>query len=184
VTLKDPVALTPSTEEERPKWLNLGNLKPNLSWSVNSKSKPLPNWLPSLQSLKVTSTYDYLQRKSMPSMVEGAATFEVAGVQLQVQPMVSLIHKKSMWLLQIQKGTASLFAKLANRGVEVVRGCYQMDLPYASIGKVRMTPQLDLKKGEPSCLLEATTQSQRTKTVLNLEYQNPTLSIVHALDER
>eukprot|EP00980_Cylindrotheca_fusiformis_P015409 scaffold4335_cov119-Cylindrotheca_fusiformis.AAC.12 len=37
---------------------------------------------------------------------------------------------------------------------------------------------------QPSCLLEATTSSQRTKTVLNLEYQNPTLSIVHALDER
>ena len=86
--------------------------------------------------------------------------------------------------IRLQKGTAQVFCKLANRGVELIRGYYQCDLPYATVGRIGIIPQLDLKRGEPSCLLEATTGSQRTKTVLNLEYQNPTLSIVHVLDER
>lgn len=70
------------------------------------------------------------------------------------------------------------------RWLEVLRGCYQLDLPYASVGAVRVTPTWDLRKGEASCVFEGVTGSQRTKAVLNLEYQNPTLSVVHALDER
>ena len=120
----------------------------------------------------------------MPNQIESVASFEKGGLALNIQPTYSTISKQSVLLVQLQKGTASLFAKLANKGVELVRGSYQADLPYASVGGVRITPQLDLKRGEPSCLLEATTSTQRTKTVLNLEYKNPTLSIVHALDER
>jgi hypothetical protein len=126
--------------------------------------------------------------------MEGLVTFSAPGnVKVQVQPIFTNNNNnnnnnnsnKMMCLLQLEKGSAiQLFAKLANRGVALVRGCYQCDLSAAGLGAIRMTPQLDLTKGEPSCLLEATTSSQRTKTILNLEYQNPTLKIVHALDER
>jgi hypothetical protein len=122
--------------------------------------------------------------------MEGLFTFSAPGnAKVQVQPIFTNDNNnnnnKMMCLLQLQKGSAiQLFAKLANRGVALVRGSYQVDLSTAGLGGIRMTPQLDLIKGEPSCLLEATTSSQRTKTVLNLEYQNPTLKIVHALDER
>lgn len=191
LTLRDPMGVSSSSstnnlEEPPNKWQNLSNLKPNLQWSLTS-NKPLPNWLPTLQSFRATAFYDYTQRKNFPNHLEAAASFFKKGINLQVQPSISLSKQKKQattWLVQIQKGTTNVFCKLANRGVELVRGSYQCDLPYASVGGVRVTPQLDLKRGEPSCLIEATTGSQRTKTVLNLEYNNPTLSIVHALDER
>ena len=172
-------------------------MKPNLHMSLSS-NKPLPNWLPSLESFRATAFYDYTLRKNFPSQIDAAAAFHKSGINLQVKPSISFVgpnnsnnsndnmkrRTRSTWLVQVQKGTAQVFCKLANRGVELVRGYYQCDLPYATVGRIGIIPQLDLKKGEPSCLLEAMTGSQRTKTILNLEYQNPTLSIVHVLDER
>jgi hypothetical protein len=59
------------------------------------------------------------------------------------------------------------------------------NLPYASISSVRVTPTLDVLQGDGSVEVEATTGGfGRTRTILNLNYQSPTLSIVHALDER
>lgn len=53
-----------------------------------------------------------------------------------------------------------------------------------ALSAVRITPTIDLARGQASCLIEGTTASQRTKAVLNLEYDNPTLTVVHSLDER
>lgn len=186
--MKDPIdtdnnsADGSSKSEEGTKWLNFNNLKPNLSWTIDSQTKPLPNWLPSLQSLRLTANYNHLYSQKQ---VEGLATFNAPGnVKVQVQPSITSSTNKQL-KLQLQKGSMQFFCKLANRGVALVRASYQTDqFPGGTLGGIRITPQLDLTKSEPSCLLEATTSSQRTKTVLNLEYQNPTLSIVHALDER
>ena len=78
-------------------------------------------------------------------------------------------------------------AKIAtkkDRWLQTVKGCYQANLPYASVGAVRVTPSVDLVNGKASCLLEATTGTQKTKAVLNLEYDNPTLTVIHSLNER
>lgn len=76
------------------------------------------------------------------------------------------------------------FATKKDRLLQMVKGCYQATLPYVSLGAVRVTPAVDLTRGQASCLVEATTGTQRTKAVLNLEYDNPTLSVIHTLNER
>ena len=182
VTLKDPqVAETEST------WLNLASLRPSLLWSLQSTSKPLPNWLPSFQSLRAGVGYHYEDLKRLPSFVEADIKFSNAKGELQIQPTYEVRQKKTSLLLQASRGASYIMARLANKGerwLEYMRGCYQLDLPYAAVGGIRITPSFDFRRNEPSCTLEGTTGSQRTKAVLNLEYNNPTLTIVHALDER
>ena len=171
------------------KWLDIARFRPHLIWSIQSQgsSKPLPRWLPSLQSIRGTVGYSYEQNKHLPSFVEGDAKFSKAGYNVEVQPTYDLKSHRSQWLIQASRGATYVMAKLSSAGdrwLDVIKGCYQANLPYASVGGIRITPQYDVVKREASCLLEGTTGSQRTKAVLNLEYQNPTLSVVHALDER
>eukprot|EP00529_Nitzschia_sp_RCC80_P019776 CAMPEP_0113501516 /NCGR_PEP_ID=MMETSP0014_2-20120614/33002_1 /TAXON_ID=2857 /ORGANISM="Nitzschia sp." /LENGTH=435 /DNA_ID=CAMNT_0000396121 /DNA_START=20 /DNA_END=1327 /DNA_ORIENTATION=+ /assembly_acc=CAM_ASM_000159 len=106
--------------------------------------------------------------------------------------------------------TAYLMAKFStkrDRWLQVVRGCYQINFQNKNNGSsrtiqsystnplldslappplsaVRITPTIDLNRGQASCLVEATTGSERTKAALNLEYDNPTLTVVHSLDDR
>jgi hypothetical protein len=102
--------------------------------------------------------------------------------------------------------TAYLMAKFStkrDRWLQLIRGCYQINfrninsnkkdnalilspssLPPPTLSAVRITPTIDLNLGQASCLIEATTGSERTKAVLNLEYDNPTLTVVHSLDHR
>lgn len=70
--------------------------------------------------------------------------------------------------------------------LEFVRASYNIHFPAsASVSTLRITPTLDVAKMEPSCILEGVTGgSGRSKAILTLNYQNPTLSVVHAIDER
>mmetsp|Transcript_19085 Transcript_19085/g.41460 ORF Transcript_19085/g.41460 Transcript_19085/m.41460 type:complete len:321 (+) Transcript_19085:267-1229(+) len=172
-------------------WFNLGNLRPNIMWSLQSKGKPLPNWVPGWHSLRATVGYQHDEAlKCLPSIIEADLKFasESTGVNLQVQPTYEFGPKQTTLSIQASRGAAAyVMAKIAtkrDRWLQMVKGCYQATLPYASVGAVRVTPSLDLVKGHVSCLLEATTGSQRTKAVLNLEYDNPTLTVIHALNER
>ncbi|KAL3940769.1 MAG: hypothetical protein SGBAC_004751 [Bacillariaceae sp.] len=186
-----------SAESDGPtaKWFNLLNLKPNLSWTLSSKGKPLPNWAPAWESLTVSALYDHAQSKSkrssipLPTQLDAMASIQVPQIDanLQIQPIWNVSRNTKTWLVQIQKGSCQLLARVANQGLSMVKGCWQCDrfpIQQSVIGGMRITPQFDLLRSQPSCLLEATTSSQRTKTVLHLEHQNPTLKIVHALDDR
>ena len=193
-----------STILQKP-WFNIGNFRPNIMWSLQSKGKPLPNWAPNWHSLRTTIGYQYneLQRhKHLPTFIEADLKFssKQTGIDLQVQPTYDIGSRRSTLTVQASRGSvATLMAKFgttANNNkdaattsssrslLETVKGCYQATLPYASVGEVRVTPAVDLIRGHVSCLLEAVTGSQRTKAVLNLEYDNPTLSVIHNLNER
>jgi hypothetical protein len=171
-------------------WFNLDNLRPNLVWSIQSQGKPLPNWIPNWHYLRTTIGYQYETMKRLPSFVEADLRFssEQTGVNLQVNPSYEFDTQRSILLVQLSRGASAYimgkFASKKDRWCQLVRGCYQAKLPYGSVGAVRLTPTLDLARGQASCLLEATTGSERTKAVLNLEYDNPTLSVVHSLDDR
>jgi hypothetical protein len=171
-------------------WFDLGNLRPNLTWTLQSQGKPLPNWVPHWQSLRTTVGYQYESLKRLPSFVEADFKFssEKVGIDLDVQPSYEFDSKRSALLVQISKGAKAFlmgkFMTKKERWLQLVRGCYHIDLPYGSVGAIRVTPTMDLSRGQASCLLEATTGSQRTKAVLNLEYDNPTLTVIHSLDER
>jgi hypothetical protein len=198
ITLKDPATSSRSSnnnDESSPSWgLDLRELHPTLNWSVQSKSKPLPNWLPSLQSIRSSLGYHYQDSyKYIPSNLESEAVFAASsrffkGVSLKVQPSYEFRSQRGFSLqLQATKGTSSYalahFTSTGKSWLKLLKGCLQIDLPYASVGGIRITPSYDVTRNEPSCSLEATTGSQRTKAIVNLEYQNPTLSIAHTLAE-
>jgi len=198
ITLKDPedqslgssLDNSDSTESLQNPWFNFGNLRPNVLWSVQSQGKPLPNWVPNWHSFRTTVGYQYETLKRMPSFIEADLKFssERAGVDLHLQPTHEFGSQESVLSIRASRGAAAyLMAKVAtkkDRWLQMVKGCYQADLPYASVGAVRVTPSVDLVNGKASCLLEATTGTQKTKAVLNLEYDNPTLTVIHSLNER
>ena len=64
VTLKDPDA-----SSEPSKWLDLGSLHPNASWSIQSKGAPLPAWFPSLKGIRGSLNYRYEDSPLLPSDV-------------------------------------------------------------------------------------------------------------------
>ncbi|VEU41620.1 unnamed protein product [Pseudo-nitzschia multistriata] len=201
ITLKDPTETYSSgpvndnnVDSDEPvqknPWFDLGKLRPTIMWSLQSKGKPLPNWVPSWHSLRTTVGYQYESMKRLPSVVEADLKFssEKTGIDLQVQPTYEFGSQQTAVSIRASRGPAAyLMAKIAtkrDRWLQMVKGCYQASLPYASVSAVRVTPSVDLVQGQASCLVEATTGSQRTKAVLNLEYDNPTLTVVHALNER
>jgi len=201
VTLKDPKeqnqsssSLSSSDEQELQKpWFNIGNFRPNIIWSLQSKGKPLPNWISNLHSLRTTIGYQYSESqkyKHMPTFIEADLKFstEQTGIDLQIQPTYDIESKRSIITVQASRGPAvTLMAKFStkkDRWLQTVKGCYQATLPYASVSAIRVTPSVDLNRGHASCLLEAVTGSQCTKAVLNLEYDNPTLTVIHSLNER
>ena len=96
ITLKDPQEQSnesplkdgDSTEPLQNPWFNIGNLRPNIMWSLQSKGKPLPNWVPNLHFFRSTIGYQYESLKTMPSFIEGDLKFasERTGIDLQLQP--------------------------------------------------------------------------------------------------
>lgn len=196
ITLKDPQeqyrSSSPEDDDEplQNPWFDFGNLRPHAQWSLQSRGKPLPNWVPNWHSFRTTVGYQYDSLKRMPSYVEADLKFssERVGVDLQLQPSHEFGSRQSALSILASRGpTAYLIAKLATkkeRWLQMVKACYQANLPFASVGTVRVTPTVDLARGQASCLLEATTGTQRTKVDLNLEYDNPTLTVIHALNER
>jgi len=172
---------------ESPKWLDLGSLRPNVLWSVSSNDPPLPNWLPSLKSCRATVGYRYDDIKAAPSFVEGDASFANDAGELQLQPTYEVGSKKTSVVVQATKGNSYVVARFATKGrriLEFLRGSYAASLPFASISGVRVTPSFDFVRSNPTLTVEGVTGSARTKAILNLQYQEPTLTVVHALDER
>jgi len=130
-----------------------------------------------------------------PTLMEGMATFRTPqGIQIDIVPTIqqqsssssssSSVSRKSSLLIQLAKGSGSILAEIQKTSISFLKGCYQFDLDLPQINKIRLTPSYNCIQREPAILLEATTGSQRTKTVLNLQSQNPTLTVVHALDDR
>lgn len=196
--------------------MDLTSLRPNLFWSIQSLSPPLPNWLPSWTSFRTNVGYRYDELKRLPSFVEADLKFrsDRLKAELQVQPSYELKAKRANVLLQISQGASHVlarFSKSANSNnaqdkssssssgdysqnnspasrscLEFLRASYNFQFPgSASVSSVRITPSLDVTKQEPSCVIEGVTGgSGRTKAVLKLNYDNPTLAMMHALDER
>lgn len=198
VTLKDPEIPSYSSYADdsddveilRNPWFNLGNLSPKVMWSLQTEGKPLPNWFPNWHSFRTTIGYQYEMSKRTPTFIDADFKFssERAGVDLQLQPMHEFGSKQNTLSILASRGAAAYlmatFATKKERLLQMVKGCYQASLPYASVGAVRVTPTVDLTRGQASCLVEATTGSQRTKAVVDLEYNNPTLTVIHSLNER
>lgn len=90
-------------------------------------------------------------------------------------------------VVQASKGTSYTVARFTTKGrrfLEFLRGSYAVSLPFASISGVRVTPSYDFVRSTLSLLVEGVTGLEQTKAIINLQYQEPTITVVHALDER
>lgn len=198
---------------ERWSAVDLTALRPNLFWSIESESPPLPKWLPSWTSMRANIGYRYDELKHLPSFVEADLKFrsERWNAELQVQPSYELRARRANILMQISQGASYVLARLStgskdsssnskyhqtssfsspafsnNNVLEFLRASYNIQFPAkSSVSSMRITPSIDISKGEPSCVIEGVTGgSGRTKAVLKLNFENPTLAMVHALDDR
>lgn len=52
------------------------------------------------------------------------------------------------------------------------------------MNSVTIAPSYDFLKTTPSCLISGISGSGRTATIFDLNMDDPTLSVVHALDDR
>jgi len=200
VTLKDPQpssALTTASSKSKSlfqdptqgtQWLDLSSIRPNAVWGIQSESLPLPNWFPSLKAIKATIGYQYTDLKRLPSWIEASAKFSRPAADLLVQPTYEVKSGQTSVIVQASRGANYVLARLASQQrnlLQALRGSVLFSLPYASIIAVRLAPSVDLSRNDVSCLVEAVTGgTARTKAVLNLEYQNPTLQVIHMLDDR
>lgn len=188
LTLKDETTAD-SRHEPAAKWgVDLSALRPNLLWSVSSLSPPLPNWLPSWKSLKAHVGYRFEKdARHMPAYVESDLMFSNSYGDLQILPSFDFKTQSSQLLVQAGRGSSFALARFTSRGkryLDFVKASYHAHLPFSSVGSIRVTPSFDFAKGEPACVLEGTTGSGRTKAILTLDYQDPKLAVVHALDEQ
>jgi hypothetical protein len=81
----------------------------------------------------------------------------------------------------------NIMARLSSSGkqmVEFVKASLLVELPFQSLSSIKLTPSFDFFRNDTTCVMEGVTGSGRTKAILNLQWQNPTLTVVHALDER
>jgi len=186
ITLKDPNA----TSESANKWVDMSALRPNAHWSVQSWGQPLPNWIPSLRSLRASIGYNHADFSALPSTVDAEFRFAREGLgELDIHPSYHLKQRQSSCLIQATKGnTANVFAQLSfggKRMLEILRGNFMVNLPFSSsLSALKVSPAFDFLHNSPSCTLEGITGSGRTKAILNLQYNDPTLSVVHAIDSR
>ena len=184
VTLKDPDASSETT-----KWLDIGSLHPNAEWLVQSKGAPLPEWFPALKSIRGSVNYRYSDNPVLPSDVSAEVRIAKESLgELQLQPSYHLKSKKTTFTVQAMRGNKlNIMARLSSSGkqmVEFVKGSLLVELPFQSLSSIKLTPSFDFIRNDPTCVMEGVTGSGRTKAILNLQWQNPTLTVVHALDER
>lgn len=178
-------------------WLDLNTLRPNVVWEITSLAPPLPYWVPKLKQLKARVGYQYSPdiplsvRTTRPSWIEGTAKFATNLGELIVQPSYEFQPQSTTILLEASRGASWALARLglANRNQivphwEALRASFVVNLPYVSLSQLRFTPSMEVGK-DLACQIEAVTGGYgRTRAVLNLEWQTPTLSVIHQLDNR
>ena len=181
-----------------PNWFpSLHSLRANLGYNYDENAKYIPsfieseiNFSPNLSSLYSPVSSSDTDDGDGPSSSSSTSTSlkMLNGMNLKLQPSYEFRTKRGQLLVQVSKGTSYIVSQFVTKGerwLNVIKGCYQNDsLPYATIGAIRVTSTYDFNMNQPICTLEATTGSQRTKATLNLQKSNPTLSIIHAYNDR
>jgi hypothetical protein len=75
--------------------------------------------------------------KRAPTYVEGAAKFRKGAIELDSLPSYEVKSERTTVILQLSRGAIYGMLKFGNTALEAIRGCYQVNLPYASVGAIR-----------------------------------------------
>jgi len=143
----------------------------------------------------MTAGYRYDDLKNAPSFFEGALNLSFLKGKVDVDVSPSYLVRKGAFGTVVRvggrggggKGDWFGLAKFANRGdkiLQTIRGSYKFNIPFETVGSLAITPTYDRQRNEPSCHLVGKSASGRTAAILNLNWDNPTLSVKHMLDER
>jgi hypothetical protein len=189
----DAFAVVEGGAGARPWITDLASIRPKASWSIRTSPTPFPDLLPALKQLRADVIYEYHRLRTSPSAIEATARLSTAQADLVIQPVWDLVSRKTSVLLQASRGANYVLAKLGGgpsgnarrSGLSALKGSFLVNLPYATVGAVRLTPAWDGLRHDVALTLEAITGGpSRTKAVLHLDAYNPTLTVVHALDDR
>ena len=193
LTLKEPSNAADDVHG-RPWITDVSSVRPKATWSIRTNPSPFPRLLPALKQLRADIGYEYHRLRQAPSTVEATARFSTREGDLVIQPSYDVPTRKQTVLVQASRGASYVLAKLggsptattpAGRLVSALKGSFLLNLPYATISAVRLTPSWDFDKKDLACTIEAATGGPaRTKAVLYMDYYNPTLTVIHSLDER
>jgi len=173
---------------------SLRNLDPQLSWSIQSQDTTLVPKL-RLQSISASLTYKYNRLKSFPSSITALFKFgsnpkDKLRVKGSIRPSI-VDTKTGASTLGIHLSSEDenhmgwlLFTNSPRFNVlKEIRSSHRFELPFlSSMSSVTLRPAFEFTTSSPSCLLSGETRSGRTAAFLDLNYDNPTLRVEHALD--
>ena len=184
-------------------------LSPACLWSVETVDAPFPNSLPSLRKAGLTAGYRYEELKRLPCFLEGDVRLELLSrknndnletrtdglLKVHLRPVYFVAQNVMNCVMRVMGqnhgDSRYVMAKFHLTGgtqkknrCEFIRASYDIPLPFASVGSVSMTPAHDFLRGESSCTIVGKSGSGRTAAVVDLNWGNPTLSVIHALNER
>lgn len=208
VTLKPPA----SSERKDELLMDWSSLEPVAQVGIYTKQPPLPNWFPSLKSLSSNIVYRYNDLVRLPSTIDTTAKWEAPlpvsssrsrgskVLELELKTQHDIANQRNHVLVQIARGASNAMARIRltktssqmqfRPVVEMVRASLRLSptfLPHPQmsptwISDVRINPQIDLLSKDVSCPIEAVL-GLRTKAIWNVEYRDPTLAILYALDD-
>ena len=200
VTLKDPFqspeasllssGRRPSVADEDI-WESLAFFNPTLLWTIRSTRPPLRDSIPSILSCQGVIGYRYDDIRNLPSFVDGDVLIDTPAGILEVRPRLEVKSQRTNVSLRLADKRArwSASAKLSSktkRGVESIGGTYQSSAPslFSKMKCVTFEPSFNVEKKQISANIIAESLSGRTKSILKWNTKDPTLTLVHAIDER
>jgi len=185
---------------------DLQSLAPNLLYAIRT-SNPLPNYVPALQQASLTAQYVYNELKGRPNYIEGDITFhtnKLNGINLDIGTSYNVADDVSAVTVRLGSsgdtasaaaaspnrqaygcfGTARFIVAKGKKRLSTLRASYHVHLPFQNLGEFTITPEYNFDTMLSSFTCVGKSGSGRTAAVLDVNWDNPTLSVVHAIDER
>lgn len=190
------------------------SLEGNLEYSEKGTSSPKQRrpWnIPSTQPYKnpQQQQQQYLETLSswIPNKISAIAKFRSRNVDIYMEPAFDCNTQESNLALTVAKGScASLMTTFRNRALESIRGCFQMNIGRTgtqgdvsptqkessmsmipndeATATLRVIPAWNFQTKERTCLVEGTTKSKNTQIALDMQYENPSLSVIQKVNDR
>lgn len=173
-------------------WESLAFFNPTLLWTIRSTRPPLRDSMPSILSCQGVIGYRYDDIRNLPSFLDGDVLIDTPAGILEVRPSYEVKSQRTNVSLRLADKRArwSASAKLSSktkRGVETVGGSYQSSAPSLfskMVKSVTFEPSFNVEKKQIAGIIMTESISGRTKSILKWNTKDPTLTLVHAIDER
>jgi len=169
----------------------LSTLAPVIRWSIASTTPPLPNIVPYLRSTSLTTTCVCDEKSGRASpLIEGGLRFGAGGAALDLVPTFDIRSGRVRVSAKVGMDDSESFsvaARFSSGGgkiLEHLRASFKRNLPLRSVSVVAIVPSYDFLRNAPSCHISGKSGSGRTAAVFDWNLNDPSISVLHAIDER